>query len=745
MLASVIGIVNPGTAASAILGILVCYCFCHVFEKRPFKDDDDNDLGIVLAWSLTLFFLSAICIKADLTQDSGDEQEIFGAALVVILATGPALIVLQTLSAVVQCLFCRMNRSKNSLDDSDDDEKVSTLKSRRRQAPIGLYKQMNRMRGSMSADVDLEEGPGIGRQLPRLLVEDRNRGMELEDLPRNVSKIRESKLGNSRREELRLEDMRGVMSRDRRTSRRSKDRISFSGDSKKDLEACRSSFTDFDLDGSISGGYNGISLDSGYVSCTRRKSFTAEDLEAILIPDVEKLSLRQRVAVRKATFSVNETDTEQMGGNFRTRLALRQMLLPKRNMKHSTKMPPRPRWQAKAEEEDGEDWGPMPSSRSRSREIECSISFEEYEPEVHYEESLYEESRIKAKYHQMLELHRVDELDRALFKELIKILLKEDKSVKSLPSDQDLDWVFEVADADQSGLLDEDEFVALYKLASAGHVKGVGKKNASKKENFKKSFDAAGLPARLPIPRRASAFARSVDDVTHKKGTVQDFLASIKMGAFWPEFEKRGHTMFCDFMDSRDFSDDVLQEMGMSKVTIQFFRRLLVHGAVQIYLKANGASDGSVFSDIEVRAIYQEMLKSCAIEELDISQFKDFIKSLLKTSARGTMPSDQDLEQAFKVADANNSNAIDEDEALAVYKMACAGKVNGLSKANLFSSKKVDFKKSLKTSGFSKQLKKNPRQKSFRASKEAPSYESGSVPVSTLKCHDLTNSTLLFC
>jgi len=474
MLASVIGIVNPGTAASAILGILVCYCFCHVFEKRPFKDDDDNDLGIVLAWSLTLFFLSAICIKADLTQDSGDEQEIFGAALVVILATGPALIVLQTLSALVQCLFCRTKKSEDDIDNSDDDEKVSTLKTRRRQAPIDLYKQMNRMRGSMSADMDLEEGPGFGRQPPRRLVEDRNRGVELEDLPSNVSKIWESKLGNSQTQELRLEDMRAVMSRDRRTSRRSKDRISFGDDSKEDPEVYRSGSTDFDLDGSMSRGYTGISLDNGSVSRSRRKSFSEEDLEAILIPNVEKVSLRQRVAVRKATFSVDETDTEQTDGNFRTRLALRQMLLQKRNLKFSAKMSPRPRWQAKNKEEGDEDWGPTPSSRSRSRGVQRSIRFVEDEPEVQCEATLYEESLIKAKYHQMLESNRVDELDRTLFKELIKSLLKEDRSVKSLPSDQDLDWVFEVADADQSGMVDEDEFVALYKLVSAGHVKGLG-------------------------------------------------------------------------------------------------------------------------------------------------------------------------------------------------------------------------------------------------------------------------------
>ena len=751
MLASVIGIVNPGTAASAILGILVCYCFCHVFEKRPFKEDDDNDLGIVLAWSLTLFFLSAICIKADLTQDSGDEQKLFGIALTVILATGPTLIVLQTLSALVQYFFLRKERSSDDdIEELDQAEKVNTLKFRRRQAPITMYTTMNRTRGSMSTDMDLEVGSSFARLPPKRLVEDRNADVQLEDLPSSVSKIWAKDLGDPNQAR-RLDDMRANMSRDKRTSRqsRSTDRSYAGNDRKKALEAQRTRWSslsksidlegDDDMNNGESTLFSGVSLDTGDTTpVVKRKSFTEQDLDAILTTNSEKVSLRQRLAVRKATFNVDDSEEHTLS-SFKTRMALGDMLLPKRNHTFSPKTSPRPKLQD-TKEEGEDDWGPMSPQNVQGMGVGRNLRFqgdegngESLESEAQRKVDFYEEANIKIKCHAMLEAHNVNELDRDLFKELIRALLEEDTAAKDLPSDKDLDWAFDVADTDQSGLVDEEEFVALYKLASAGQVKGLSRKSVSapKKANFKKSFDAAGLPARLPRRHRASAFAMSVDALEHRKGTVADFLASIKMDAFWPEFEKRGYTMFSDFMDSNEFSDDILKEMGMGKITIQFFRRLLKHGAVQVYLKANDTTDGNVFSDHEVRAKYQETLLACAADELDVHQLKSFMKSLLKAGAiEGDMPSDQDLEQAFEVADTNKSNAIDENEALAIYKLACSGKVKGLSKANLFSSKKFEFKKSLKASSLPKQLKNNARQNSFRASKETPIYENGTVPVS---------------
>jgi len=350
MLASVIGIVNPGTAASAILGILVCYCFCHVFEKRPYQDDDDNDLGIVLAWSLTLFFLSAICIKADLTQDSGYEQKLFGIALTVILATGPVLIILQTLSAVAQYLFFRKkDSSDDDFDDDDQAEKVSTLKYRRRQAPIAMFTTMNKTRGSLSSEADLETGSSFARLPPKRLVEDRNADVQLEDLPSSVSKIWAKDLSDPRQAR-RLGDMRANMSRDARTSRqsRSTDRTYVGSDRKKAHEVQRNRWStlsesvDLEVDDPVKGGggtfFSGISLDTGDTTpIVKRKSFTEQDLDAILTSNAENLSLRQRLAVRKATFNVDESEMEHPQSNFKTRLALREMLLPKRNNKFSPK------------------------------------------------------------------------------------------------------------------------------------------------------------------------------------------------------------------------------------------------------------------------------------------------------------------------------------------------------------------------------------------------------------------------
>ena len=61
-------------------------------------------------------------------------------------------------------------------------------------------------------------------------------------------------------------------------------------------------------------------------------------------------------------------------------------------------------------------------------------------------------------------------------------------------------------------------------------------------------------------------------------------MATIKMDAFWPEFEKRGYDSIDDFTDPKNFTEDELKEMGMKKSKIQYFRRLLGTKAVRNYL-----------------------------------------------------------------------------------------------------------------------------------------------------------------
>ena len=83
-LASIIGIASEGSAASPLLGVLISAIFTWVSTAlRPFKDASDNTLGVVLAYALMLFFLSALLIKVDATNDDESDQDIFAGLLLV--------------------------------------------------------------------------------------------------------------------------------------------------------------------------------------------------------------------------------------------------------------------------------------------------------------------------------------------------------------------------------------------------------------------------------------------------------------------------------------------------------------------------------------------------------------------------------------------------------------------------------------------------------------------------------------
>ena len=95
-LASAIGIVNADSAVSPIMGILICLVFIHVFSTwTPYKTNSNNSLGIVLAYSLVLFFQAALLIKVDATSDDDSDQALFGVFLIVVLLAGPIAITYQ--------------------------------------------------------------------------------------------------------------------------------------------------------------------------------------------------------------------------------------------------------------------------------------------------------------------------------------------------------------------------------------------------------------------------------------------------------------------------------------------------------------------------------------------------------------------------------------------------------------------------------------------------------------------------
>ena len=94
------------------------------------------------------------------------------------------------------------------------------------------------------------------------------------------------------------------------------------------------------------------------------------------------------------------------------------------------------------------------------------------------------------------------ELNRESFRKLVKQLMEKNKTknkvVTKVPSDADLNVMFDLADVDKSGKVSLDEFVALYKLAESDliHSLGAGQLDVARKVNAMAALDPKG-PAAL--------------------------------------------------------------------------------------------------------------------------------------------------------------------------------------------------------------------------------------------------------
>jgi len=103
-----------------------------------------------------------------------------------------------------------------------------------------------------------------------------------------------------------------------------------------------------------------------------------------------------------------------------------------------------------------------------------------------------------------------DGLDCPRFKALVLECLADDGAGPGdRPTDKDLDTAFVLADEDQSGLVDEVEFLTLYRLVKTGQVGGLGKSGglfgSSKKASFRRSFKEGTTPEEEPPATDASS------------------------------------------------------------------------------------------------------------------------------------------------------------------------------------------------------------------------------------------------
>jgi len=122
-LASVIGIVDSTSGASAVLGILICLVFNYIQTAwMPYKKDMDNSLAINLNFSLTLIFLAALMISAieNGTDNIAADDRVMGLLLVSIVISGPIVIFLNLSKFdVKQYCWSKKARMKLIFDDKD--------------------------------------------------------------------------------------------------------------------------------------------------------------------------------------------------------------------------------------------------------------------------------------------------------------------------------------------------------------------------------------------------------------------------------------------------------------------------------------------------------------------------------------------------------------------------------------------------------------------------------------------------
>ena len=68
-----------------------------IIFAQPFVDPENNTLGILLAYAVAFFFLGAILIKVDAAGESKRDQLVFEVILMLVMFTGPSLILLKAI------------------------------------------------------------------------------------------------------------------------------------------------------------------------------------------------------------------------------------------------------------------------------------------------------------------------------------------------------------------------------------------------------------------------------------------------------------------------------------------------------------------------------------------------------------------------------------------------------------------------------------------------------------------------
>mmetsp|Transcript_38085 Transcript_38085/g.85056 ORF Transcript_38085/g.85056 Transcript_38085/m.85056 type:complete len:411 (-) Transcript_38085:203-1435(-) len=128
-LGCVVGLADPESAASAVMGIVASIAFILVFTAcEPFKMPQDSQFAVILSTSLTLLFLAALMIKVDLTSDDDDDQLLFGILLIFITGAGPLMVAIHfwwdKIASILGVAICVFGMYKKKPGEESEEEET---------------------------------------------------------------------------------------------------------------------------------------------------------------------------------------------------------------------------------------------------------------------------------------------------------------------------------------------------------------------------------------------------------------------------------------------------------------------------------------------------------------------------------------------------------------------------------------------------------------------------------------------
>ena len=321
-----------------------------------------------------------------------------------------------------------------------------------------------------------------------------------------------------------------------------------------------------------------------------------------------------------------------------------------------------------------------------------------------------ETARIRQRFKEACAAAKVSAaLHKTGFKKLVQALMVETNQIVAA-SDADLEEAFWLADEDQSMLIDEREFLRLYKVVrSPGGINGLGMlrekggKNADQKArraaHFRASLDGqSDMRLREQYQATCSRLSRDYLNQEAFRGLVKQLLHdSGRDVSSVSDADLNEAFRLCDVEESKLMNENEfvvvynlllgghVQGLGKTSILesplVQHRRKLAFRGMCQ------GVGHESPEEELaRVEARFHRACDAAGAPWLNKEAFCTLVQALMMEKGQ-TEASSADLETAFLFADEDQTGYIDRDEFMKLYQFIKAGKISGLgNQGSLFES-----------------------------------------------------------